>query len=128
MRLVATLVLLGAYMAVLLRPVGPYLEYAINKGYIAAYLCENKESPELKCEGKCYLRKQIQKENQTPDQNSENMPVSGVDYEILYSHVGGKQNSFCIPDPRKTKFPLERFASLISLPQNVWTPPPQKLV
>ncbi len=39
----------------------PYLEYRLNKTYIAENLCINKDKPEMHCHGKCYLKKQIKK-------------------------------------------------------------------
>lgn len=45
----------------MLRPILPYLDYAINKDYIAEELCENKEKPELQCDGKCHLAKEVKK-------------------------------------------------------------------
>lgn len=35
--------------------------YALRKDYIASHLCVNRDKPELKCCGKCYLRKQLKK-------------------------------------------------------------------
>jgi hypothetical protein len=35
--------------------------YQLNKEYIATVLCENKDKPEMKCCGKCYLNKQLKK-------------------------------------------------------------------
>lgn len=32
----------------------------MNEAYVAEELCENKEKPVLKCNGKCYLAKQLQ--------------------------------------------------------------------
>jgi len=34
-----------------------YAYYAIHKDYISQELCENKDQPELKCNGKCHLTK-----------------------------------------------------------------------
>ncbi|MFT6923922.1 MAG: hypothetical protein ACJA1C_002942 [Crocinitomicaceae bacterium] len=33
--------------------------YAVNLEYVAEELCENQDEPELKCDGKCYLNKQL---------------------------------------------------------------------
>lgn len=33
----------------------------MNREYVSTVLCENKARPELKCCGKCYLRKQLRK-------------------------------------------------------------------
>ena len=40
------------------------ISYDLNKGFIAQELCVNKDKPSLKCEGKCYLNKQLQKTQQ----------------------------------------------------------------
>lgn len=36
-----------------------WVSFQMNRDYIAAYLCENKDRPEMKCGGKCYLMKQM---------------------------------------------------------------------
>ena len=36
-----------------------YVGYELNKTYISTTLCENKDKPELQCNGKCYLKKKI---------------------------------------------------------------------
>ncbi|MFI8377904.1 hypothetical protein [Leeuwenhoekiella sp. NPDC079379] len=38
-----------------LRPAFPFMEYIIDYDYISTVLCENKEIPEMNCNGKCYL-------------------------------------------------------------------------
>lgn len=43
------------------RPVLPVLDYIINYDYISAELCENKAKPEMHCNGKCHLKKQLAK-------------------------------------------------------------------
>lgn len=39
-----------------------YLDFLINQDYIAKNLCENKDKPVLKCNGKCHLAKELAKE------------------------------------------------------------------
>lgn len=46
-----------------------FSSYFANKAYIAAVLCVNKDKPQLQCEGKCYLKKQLSKTD-TPESNS----------------------------------------------------------
>ena len=48
--------------------------YQLNKGYIAKNLCENQDKPELKCCGKCYLRKELKKVDGKSD-DAKNGPV-----------------------------------------------------
>ena len=38
------------------------LDYSMNKNFIAAELCENRSMPKSCCQGKCFLKKQLQKE------------------------------------------------------------------
>lgn len=55
----------------LVRPILPYAEYILNYEYISEVLCINQDKPELECDGKCYLKSQIQ-------QQSEPEPVKGI--------------------------------------------------
>lgn len=45
------------------------IDYQINKDYIAKNLCENRDRPQLKCEGRCYLCKRLHKEAQKDKEN-----------------------------------------------------------
>lgn len=45
------------------RPLIPLAEYAVNYDYIVNTLCVNKTKPELHCNGKCYLSKELAKAN-----------------------------------------------------------------
>ncbi|HWB62124.1 MAG TPA: hypothetical protein VG603_01345, partial [Chitinophagales bacterium] len=38
-----------------------WANYEINRQYIAQNLCENRDKPCMHCNGKCYLRKQLEK-------------------------------------------------------------------
>lgn len=61
-KLIFTHLFLNLYFLALVQPVIPILEYLLNYDYIAAELCENKDKPILTCNGKCYLEKQIVKQ------------------------------------------------------------------
>jgi len=39
------------------------LDYSLNKNFIVTSLCENRNKPMSCCQGKCYLKKQLQKED-----------------------------------------------------------------
>ncbi|MEO9967495.1 MAG: hypothetical protein ABJF11_16980 [Reichenbachiella sp.] len=39
------------------------VDFAMNKDYIAAYLCENQDRPELDCQGKCFLMQKLKKQS-----------------------------------------------------------------
>lgn len=53
--------LLGLYVIAVFQPLFPYVEYALNRQFIARQLCENRARPELNCAGRCYLNKQLAK-------------------------------------------------------------------
>jgi hypothetical protein len=46
-----------------------YIWFQVNRAYITQAFCVNKSRPEMKCGGKCYLAKQLQKaDEQNPPQ------------------------------------------------------------
>lgn len=47
--------------------------YEMNKEYVAAVLCENKDKPKMNCCGKCYLNKQLKKAD-GPVNDSKQLP------------------------------------------------------
>ncbi|MCL1667218.1 hypothetical protein M2T82_03990 [Elizabethkingia ursingii] len=54
-----------------IRPVLPLIDYAVNYEYISEKLCKNKDKPQLLCNGKCYLEKELAKTSEnTPKQNN----------------------------------------------------------
>lgn len=63
----------------LLSQIGFITHFVVNKEYVIANYCVNKEAPELKCDGKCHLRKfvQIQKEEQ-PTEKVPQLPISSL--------------------------------------------------
>lgn len=53
----------------LVKPLWPVAEYIINYDYIVTHLCENKNRPQLQCDGKCYLAKMFAKKSRNEHQN-----------------------------------------------------------
>ena len=68
----------------LLKPVIPLLEYMVNYDYIAKELCENKNKPELKCNGKCHLKKELAKISEEEKPQSQDKKHQTSEIEILY--------------------------------------------
>jgi len=77
MRKWMTISLISLYFLGLLRPVAPYIEFELNKGYIQEFLCIKKEQPITVCGGKCYLTKQLKEAAE--DQKS--MPTQLINLE-----------------------------------------------
>ena len=71
----------------LAKPILPLLDYWVNYKYIANELCENQNKPELECNGKCHLKKELAKaateENST---SKDKKQVSKQEIEILFYH------------------------------------------
>jgi mRNA-degrading endonuclease RelE of RelBE toxin-antitoxin system len=55
------------FMVYLFKPMMPYIEYSLNKKYIAKNLCINKNKPKSHCNGKCYLEKQLKQSSENDD-------------------------------------------------------------
>lgn len=60
----------------LTKPFWPVLDYMANYDYIVNTLCENKDRPELECNGKCHLSKELAKEVGADDNNPRNSKTS----------------------------------------------------
>lgn len=72
-KIVSLKFILPAFIILMLtiRPVLPLIDYAVNYDYISEKLCENKNKPQLLCNGKCYLVKELAKTSESiPKQNN----------------------------------------------------------
>ncbi|MCG2431173.1 hypothetical protein [Aequorivita xiaoshiensis] len=58
------------------KPLWPVVDYIANYDYIVNVLCENIDKPELECDGKCYLSKELAKEAGADDANPLNSKTS----------------------------------------------------
>ena len=86
------------------------VRYQANKKYIASTLCENRNKPSKKCEGKCYLKKQLKKaeeaEKTLPGTVKEKMEspcvlLSGLELRFVHSVPSVSHSSvytFFIPE------------------------------
>jgi hypothetical protein len=77
-----------------LRPLVPIIDYAIRYDYISQELCINRNRPELRCNGKCYVAKEISKntENNTKTENTKSIGI--YIYFFLTGHIFSFQDSF----------------------------------
>lgn len=82
-------VLLAAFVLQLSGKFIVLVNYAINKDYVAKVLCVNKNKPQMHCNGKCHLKKQLKTEDK-----KEQSPVNPLkdikDFQPLFgndSHI-----------------------------------------
>lgn len=65
------------------------LEYSFNKEFIAARLCEKKDVPANGCEGKCHLKKELQKETEREADSPQQTSKPAVDWQVNHPVSGG---------------------------------------
>jgi hypothetical protein len=71
---------------------GLYAYYTINKDMITQKLCVNKSKPQLHCNGKCYLSKQLKKAAENEKKQSQSLLekdeiISTHPEEIDFTHI-----------------------------------------
>ena len=125
MRRIVAIFFLLALATTWVKPYLPYLDYAINKDFIAENLCENKAKPELKCEGKCHLQKEIEKVVEKENSSDEPVTRDKSDIKISpyiqhYSEIDLNKNYY--KSATKTHYLVANFCQ-ISL--DIKTPPPR---
>jgi hypothetical protein len=99
--------------------------FLLNKSEIAATLCENQQKPELQCNGKCYLAKQLSVLDNSPD---EPMDLSSNSKELLNIWSGlyaNPLNKIFIPNILKETISFENIHYNGFTPQDFFHPPKQ---
>jgi hypothetical protein len=81
-RLVAVTLLL-AMISANLSTLFVYAEFKVNQKYIAAALCENKDKPQLNCQGKCYLMKKLKEAEDKEKKQDSNAQKKGA-YDLFF--------------------------------------------
>lgn len=115
------------YISLLLKPFMPYIGYQINKAYIAETLCVNRDKPQMHCDGKCYLSKQLKKANDLNTSPGQ-VPAPKIDLDKLPS-VLLKYHSVDLSCPKigLIYYPAYRFF-VAEFYSDLPTPPPRKPV
>lgn len=57
-----------------------WVSFQVNREYIAKYLCENKDRPEMKCAGTCHLMKQMA----AAEQQDAEIPPLKNHFEVIF--------------------------------------------
>lgn len=99
-------------LAVFLRPVLPVVGYIINYDYIVKELCENRTKPELHCNGKCQLMKEMAKasENEKPAQQKKS---ASAEVEVLFCQQAVAFVLACLDQPVSTEV-CNKYSNLYS--------------
>lgn len=92
----------------------PLLDYVVHYHYIATQLCENRDKPELLCNGKCYLKKELNTEHNKNHQCE--MKIQLVDLFVPNESVAFEEEKTAILLERKNtihrcKFSFQNYYS-----------------
>jgi hypothetical protein len=89
------LIVIFVFLQVIGRDIIIYASFKINQDFIAKVLCINKEKPELGCNGKCQLSKDLKKNNSEDKENKTNIPSTKNEQKInLYSKTCSRNGQF----------------------------------
>ena len=81
-----TLLLLVAVLAANFSYYFVYAGFELNKKYIAAELCENRDKPLLHCNGKCYFMKKINQAAEK-EKSNERQIQKNLFQEVFYATI-----------------------------------------
>ncbi|TRW25391.1 hypothetical protein FMM05_07425 [Flavobacterium zepuense] len=96
----------------LLKPVLPVVSYVVNYEYIAKELCVNKAKPQMHCNGKCHLMKELAKAAEQEKPLSEKKSVH-TEVEVLFCQAVAHYSFACYL-PAATKQNLPVYSNLYS--------------
>lgn len=109
-------------MVAMFKPIAPLANYVINKDFIAEVLCVNQDKPEMQCEGKCHLKKELKKATNSEKEKGiptaakikvEDYPIGFIQFTSLESFTKSSNLSLLL----NTGFILAGFAN------NLFQPP-----
>jgi hypothetical protein len=94
-----------------------YLDFEIRRDYIVANLCENRNKPQLKCNGKCYLAKRLAAAQKQEQKQAENDYVS----KLLLQPMDLRVVEFSIPAVsfRKSKSVVYRYHPSLEIREGI---------
>jgi hypothetical protein len=96
--------LIFLYGAAMLRPLSPFIEYAIQHDYIAKVLCINVDKPALQCNGACHLKKRIEATN-TQNEEGQATLIQISDYPIGFAESdSGVPHNFVLPQEPHARY------------------------
>ena len=96
------------------------LDFWLNKDYIAANLCVNKNKPQMHCNGKCFLAREKQdaaKQNEQPNTNKKDK------FEMQPFFVPEITSLNCRPAVAVVLYNNEKNIALIGYSKTVFHPP-----
>ncbi len=87
-----------AAFLILTKPLWPVVDYVVNYDYIVNVLCVNKDKPQMHCNGKCHLTKELAKEAGAENKNPFSSKTSKTEIPqfIIFENI--KEYTFASED------------------------------
>ena len=99
-----------------------YAQFFINKDFISKNICINRDNPKMKCQGKCFLKKSIQKKQK----REKNFPNSNKKKNSKISYVS-KSKVFncndCFTLKKKSEISYNPVGYFFSYHERIFRPP-----
>jgi hypothetical protein len=111
MKIALVYILLFATLLPTVSPWGTIAYYHANKDYIARVLCENRDKPQLNCDGKCYLAKKLKAQQDKQDkETTERVQNAPILHLFCADYL-----QFTFPPIRETRQESVAFAYLLTV-------------
>ena len=97
------------------------IDYQLNKDYLAANLCENRDKPQMHCNGKCCMMKKMKQEEKNDQENPERKMENKFEI-IAYQATNYLLTPGCTIITR-TKYPVIRESISPNFHYTIFHPP-----
>lgn len=101
-----------------------YAAFMLNQDYIRAVFCINKDKPEMKCDGKCYLKKTL--ETSKDEKQSRALPPPDEKSLVVYFESTCALSTACLSLKPKPLF--NYIESVSSLSDRTFLHPPERRI
>lgn len=119
MKTVVVYLLLLATLLPSISPWGTIAYYHANKDYIAKVLCENRDKPQLHCDGKCYLAKRLKAQQDKQDKETTQRVQKAPSCQLFCADY----TTLSIPAPHLAQQPKPVFGFVVGTYGITLTPP-----
>ena len=97
-----------------------YAGFELNQNYISSTLCENRDKPELHCNGKCYLMKKLKQAEEKEQKQERQAQKTQIQEAVVVKPLVFKQYAFAVINlhiPSSTGMPQNIKNSIFHPPQ-----------
>ena len=82
------------YFLTIMRLLIVFSGFSVNIGYIISELCENRAKPESKCNGNCYLMKELKKADDSSGEETPKSSPRSSNKDFVSQHILTQKPSF----------------------------------